>query len=592
MSLAPGLDDGQPTKLAITHEDLVPLRSLAKFQITKPQYLLAAISVLALLSLGVFSTAQSTVAEDQVKILSAIETPAASIIFTQRETLVYATRLGQWSHGGTSRRTVQIARNLLAQRLAVIDTSGKSMGERAPAAYWRALRAADAIVQSSPSGVLPESLQNSINAKISPVIDDLVAESRQFVVAYQKSIDQTLIDNVRQISNRDQRNLALLYIFLIFGGLFIALNLKLNFKNYREARRVLDAEQVRLDQTIEQLEQAQSTVIKLKDLDQAKNAFISTVNHELRTPLTSIIGYIDIIREEILVKEHKALSEYLDVLERNAEILLNQVESILSLNRIDSEVDTLATEPVSLKKVIDNAIFLMRPAVEKKRLQVKFTADADYSVLGDANQLSQVLVNLLGNAAKFSPEGSAIEITLDQSTDSSDRLQTRIQVADHGIGIPAEDLDHLFGRFFRAKNAVSQQYPGTGLGLAIVQQIVAKHGGKISVQSVLDEGTTFTIEIPAFIDRENAMIAERRPGVLQRAIDKLVDSSPETIKEVAHEIGGSISFYGSAQLGAHILQYSRDLKDIPDLEEFENTKTEFINALKQELEESMDNHHE
>lgn len=590
MPIDPKLAAAQPATVGMAHNDLPSLRSLARFQITKFQYFLASISVIAIVSLGVFSTLQSTVVEDQAKVLSAIETPAASIIFTQRETLVYATRLGQWSHGGSSRRTVQIARNLLAQRLAVIDTSGKSMGERAPAGYWKALRESDAIVANAPVGVLPENLQNLVNAQISPVIDQIVSESRLFVVSYQKSIDQTLIDNARAISDRDLINLTLLYLFLIFGGLFIFFTLKLNFKNYRKARLALETEQDRLDQTIEELKQSQSTVIKLKDLDQAKNAFISTVNHELRTPLTSIIGYIDIIREEVFVTKNKSLSNYLDVLERNAEILLDQVESILMLNKIDSDLEQLPDTQVLVNEVIENAIFVLKPATEKKNLQVIFNAHSQYFVQGNANQLSQVVINLLGNAAKFSPQGSSIEIKLDEVTDSSNLLQTQIQVIDSGIGIPPEDIDHLFTRFFRAKNAVSQHYQGTGLGLVIVQQIVAKHGGQIYVKSILNEGTTFTVEIPAVNNSVNTMITERRPAVLQRGIDKLRNSSPETIKEVTHEVGGSIGFYGSAPLGAEILGYSRDLKDTPDLNDFEVARARFIGTLTKELEQSAGNH--
>jgi signal transduction histidine kinase len=587
MSIDSSFGGAQSARNQDSYEAPAPLISLAKFRITKLQYFLGSVSLISILSLGVFSTLQSTVVIDQAKILSAVETPAASIAFTQRETLVYATRLGQWSHGGSPRRTVQIARSLLAQRLAVIDTSGKSMGSRAPAAYWRALRQADAIVEASPPGVLPEGIQNGVNAQISPVIDEILSESRQFVSLYQKSIDQTLIDNAQKISDRDRFNLILLYIFLIFGGLFLILNFRLNFRNYRIARHALAVEQVKLDQTIEELKQAQSTVVKLKDLDLAKNAFISTVNHELRTPLTSIIGYIDIIREEAS-KENIALTQYLDVIERNAEILLDQVESILSLNKIDSDLEPLPDVQVSVNKVIENAIFVLKPATEKKDLQVIFDAQSQCFVQGNANQLSQVVINLLGNAAKFSPQGASIEIKLGEFTDDSGRLQTQIQVIDHGIGIPPEDLEHLFARFFRAKNAVSQQYQGTGLGLAIVQQIVAHHGGQIFVESTLNQGSTFTVQIPTYTNSESAMISQRRPGVLQRAIIKLEAATPETLKAITHEVGGSISFYGSPELGAQILEFSRETKDLPDDESFKAAQTRFIHALQTELDQKTE----
>lgn len=145
------------------------LSSIARFQITKLQYFLFAIAFTSIACLGFSTLLQSNSAVRESKILSNVETPAASIIFTQRETLVYATRLAQWSNGGTTRRSVQIARNILAQRLAVIDTSGKSMGSRAKAPYWKALRESDAIIAAASPGVLPEPIHNEVSKVISPL---------------------------------------------------------------------------------------------------------------------------------------------------------------------------------------------------------------------------------------------------------------------------------------------------------------------------------------------------------------------------------------------------------------------------------------
>lgn len=490
-------------------QDVVaPLGSFARFQITKIQYLFATISVAAVVALGASSTLQSTAAINQAQILSAIETPAASIIFTQRETLVYVARLAQWANGGTPRRSVQITRNVLAQRLAVIDTSGRSMGERAPVGYLRALSEADTIVASGPMGTLPSSLQGSVNARISPVIDQIFAESRKFVASYQKSIDQTLSDGMRNSADRNRLNLTFCYVFLIFGLAFLLLNVRLNFRNYRIARSAIEHEQIRLDRTIEELNKAQSTVVELQDLDQAKNAFISTVNHELRTPLTSIIGYIDIIREKKVDKKDEEMVGFLEILERNAEILLDLVDSILSLSKSDLDQSELPQVKVALNNTIDNVLSFMKPAIAKKRLTTSFSVDSEYFVYGVAGQLSQVMINLLANAIKFSPEGASIEIWLGEIVNSSDQRCVQVGIKDHGIGIPPEDVEHLFTRFFRAKNAVSQQYPGTGLGLVIVQQIVAKHGGQIHLSSVMNEGTVFTIELPIFISDEKKMITQ------------------------------------------------------------------------------------
>ena len=560
------------------------LRSIAKFQVTKSQYILALVALVAILGLGLSSIFASNSTVRQARILSDVETPAASIIFTQRETLVYATRLAQWANGGTARRNVQIARNLLAQRLAVIDTSGRSMGSRAETSYWTILKSSDEIVATAPPGVLPENLHIKYNKLISPVIDEILAEARRLVVSYQRSVDKEMVDAAQRTASRDRLNLLFFYVFIIAGGLFLFFNVRTNFKNYRLARVALDAEQKRLDETIAELKKTQTTVVELQDLNQAKNAFISTVNHELRTPLTSIIGYLDVIRDEKLAESIPDLAMYLDVLDRNAQILLHLVESMLSLSRIDAAAGKLSEAKVSVNEVIDNAIFIMKPATDKSDIKVSFTADDEYYVEGDAGQLNQVFINLLGNAIKFSPAHSSIQISMDTCKDLDGREYARIKVSDHGIGIPQEDVDHLFTRFFRAKNADAGQYPGTGLGLSIVQQVVNRHHGVIHVASKVGEGTTFTVEIPLYLSSEEKMILNRRNDVLARSIASLEKATPETFKAITHEVGGSVGFYNFEALGKEILFTSRSISGDVPLHEFEEEKARLLQMMRDELE--------
>jgi hypothetical protein len=160
----------------------------------------------------------------------------------------------------------------------------------------------------------------------------------------------------------------------------------------------------------------------------------------------------------------------------------------------------------------------------------------------------------------------------------------RISVRDHGIGIPKEDISHLFTRFFRAKNADSGQYPGTGLGLAIVQQVLSHHNGSIHVESEVGEGTTFTVEIPLYLSPEDQLILERRPSVLERAINSLQSATPENIKAVTHEIGGAIGFYGFSYQAEEILAYSREQseKNVP-LDQYAVDKSRLISLLQEEL---------
>jgi len=133
-------------------------------------------------------------------------------------------------------------------------------------------------------------------------------------------------------------------------------------------------------------------------------------------------------------------------------------------------------------------------------------------------------------------------------------------VSDHGMGIPSEDVSHLFTRFFRAKNAISNQIPGTGLGLAIVQKIVQVHGGVIHAQSELGKGTTMEMRFPEAISKVEGMVAARRIPVLDRAILRIKSAVPSDIPAAAHEIGGAIGFYTFIQEGERILEISRLLE--------------------------------
>lgn len=558
------------------------LRSIARFKITKFQWVIASLALLSIISLGISSFIQSNSTVKQSAMLSNVETPAASIIFTQRETLVYATRLAQWSNGGTTRRAVQIARSLLAQRLAVVDMSGRSMGSRAQESYWSALRKSDEIVAKAPIGILPESIHDEINREISPIIDEILAEARKLVVSYQRSIDNESKKSAEENATRDQISLILFYLSLFFSGLFLLLNVLTNFKNYRTAGRYLIEEQERLDKIIQELQVAKSTVTELQNLSDSKNAFIATVNHELRTPLTSIIGYIDIIREEEATRKSDYLTQYLNTLDRNAQILLNLVESMLTLSKIDGDKARIIQEKVWINEIIDSAIFTMKPQANNSGVTIELDSEDEFYVEGDGGQLLQVFINLIGNAVKFSPKDSTIKILIRAHINPDGLDLVRITLEDKGIGIPAEDIEHLFTRFFRANNAVSDHFQGTGLGLSIVSQVLERHQGQISLTSVQGEGTTFTVDLPRQLTSEEKLIRSRRGEVLERAIAAFEASTPATIGAIAHEMGGALGFYDYSLVGSRLVEYSRTLSEHepPVEEEFNASREAFLSLLK------------
>ncbi|WP_019873326.1 PAS domain-containing sensor histidine kinase [Sporichthya polymorpha] len=231
---------------------------------------------------------------------------------------------------------------------------------------------------------------------------------------------------------------------------------------------------------------------RLRELDQAKSDFVSSVSHELRTPLTSIIGYLEMLVEGDggpLTVEQLQLAE---VVERNSRRLLALIEDLLTLSHIEAGRTEPVAEPVDLAAVVADVQRTVVPILGARELEVVVDVPEDIgSVLGDAGQLERVLFNLVTNAVKFTPDGGRVSI-VGAAVDGLARLS----VSDSGIGIPEEEQEQLFTRFFRSSAARENAIQGTGLGLVIVKSIVEAHGGSISVASLVGVGTTVTVELP------------------------------------------------------------------------------------------------
>ena len=243
-------------------------------------------------------------------------------------------------------------------------------------------------------------------------------------------------------------------------------------------------------------EQQLELVDRLQELDRQKSDFLSTVSHELRTPLTSIAGYTEMIRDGDAGEVPPAMDRLLDVVTRNTERLRALIEDLLTLSRIESGGLRSASEPVPVDPLMRSAAAAVAPQAATNGVTVVLDPPPDgTTVRGDELQLERVLLNLLSNAVKFTPSGRSVRL---QGAVEGDQLV--LICADEGIGIPASDQEHLFGRFFRASNATAQAIPGTGLGLVIVQSIVEQHRGTIALTSTEGEGTTVTVRLPLLTD--------------------------------------------------------------------------------------------
>jgi len=231
-------------------------------------------------------------------------------------------------------------------------------------------------------------------------------------------------------------------------------------------------------------------VDQLRDLDAVKSDFVSNVSHELRTPLTSILGYLELLEEE--VHEHAVGSEMemVGAAKRNVLRLGELIDDLLALTRSEGQRTTLA--PLDFAALTRDLVTDLRVASTQQGVDIRLAVPTTaVPVLGDASQLSRVVTNLVSNAVKFSQ--GATEVLVSVAADGDDAV---LVVEDHGIGIPAAELEQLGSRFYRASNAVRLGITGTGLGLRIVQSILENHHGSLEVRSEQGVGTTLRVRLP------------------------------------------------------------------------------------------------
>ncbi len=232
--------------------------------------------------------------------------------------------------------------------------------------------------------------------------------------------------------------------------------------------------------------------LQLLEAARLKSEFLATMSHELRTPMNAVIGFA-----QVLLRQRTAplSASQVDMVERilnNGKNLLALINDILDLSKIESGHLSLKLEEFDLTQLVSTTIAELRPLADQKHLELKFDAKLDNpKLINDSTRLRQVLVNLLSNAIKFTESGSVEVRVWDISPN-----QLVISVKDTGIGIAESDIDQIFEEFRQVDQTTTRKYPGTGLGLAITKSIVEMMKGTITVESKLDEGSTFRVELP------------------------------------------------------------------------------------------------
>jgi two-component system sensor histidine kinase VicK len=256
------------------------------------------------------------------------------------------------------------------------------------------------------------------------------------------------------------------------------------------------------DKLAEALEAQRAAIANLEKLDTTKSEFLSIVSHEFRTALTGIQGFSELIRDGGL--EADEVRAYGGYIFNDADRVNRLIGDMLDLDRMESGRMTMRATDVDINDILMEAI----ARASTSTVTVEFKSDLDARlpiVAGDRDRLIQVVSNLVNNAVKYSPEGGTVTLT-----SRVEGTYALISVTDTGIGIPAEEIGHVFERFRRVRSGAAQSIPGTGLGLTIVKQIVEMHGGKIWVESAVGHGSSFHFTIP--LAPEGAAALQLRHG--------------------------------------------------------------------------------
>ncbi len=236
---------------------------------------------------------------------------------------------------------------------------------------------------------------------------------------------------------------------------------------------------------------------QLEEASKHKSQFLANMSHELRTPLNAILGYTELITDGVYGETPEKVNDALKRITTNGKHLLGLINDVLDLSKIEAGQLTLSLSDYSMKDVVHSVYGAVEPLAAEKKLDFKAEIAPDMSAgLGDERRLTQVLLNLVGNAIKFTDEGEIV-IKASQSNGTFS-----VAVCDTGPGISEDDQKKLFQEFQQADSSTTKKKGGTGLGLAISKRIIEMHGGKIWLESQVGRGSTFAFTVPTRAEQQ------------------------------------------------------------------------------------------
>ncbi len=282
------------------------------------------------------------------------------------------------------------------------------------------------------------------------------------------------------------------------------------------------------------IEELRWMTAKLEESNEIRNAFMANVSHELRTPLTSIRAYLDTVISEVRPKLEGQHGHFLNVILEETIRLTGLVDDLLNFSRMEAGKIDLEREPVRIEDLLKDVISVISPEASRKGLAVVQSPGSTPAVPLDRELITQLLMNLLGNAVKFTDYGGVVTARVCDETDG-----VRVEVRDTGIGISEENLERVFDRFYQTDGSSTRKYGGVGLGLAICRNITERHGGRIWVESEVGKGSVFSAWFPKQAVPEEERVTSGRtrrvPDLIVQLFAEVMQSKSASIMLVDEE---------------------------------------------------------
>jgi two-component system phosphate regulon sensor histidine kinase PhoR len=234
----------------------------------------------------------------------------------------------------------------------------------------------------------------------------------------------------------------------------------------------------------------------LRRVEEMRADFVANASHELRTPLAALLGFIETLQGSAR-NDPAAREKFLGIMQGQAARMARLIDDLLSLSRIELNAHLQPTVPVELAPIVRQVIDSLQTLAHDRGVEIKFDGPAEPSIVrGDRDELVRALENLVENALKYGETGKRVEITITRADSRGGTPEVRVAVRDYGPGIAPHHLPRLTERFYRVDVADSRAQGGTGLGLALAKHVLARHGGRLSIESTLGQGATFTMHLP------------------------------------------------------------------------------------------------